>query len=40
MDANVVATMDAAIATGSIDFVKQTIASLTAAAQAAAAMGQ
>ena len=37
-DANVVATMDAAIATGSIDYVKQTISSLTAAAQAAAAM--
>lgn len=39
-DANVVATMDAAIATGSIDYIKQTIASLTAAAQAAASLGQ
>ena len=39
-DANVVATMEAAIGTGSIDYVKQTIGSLTAAAQAAAAIGQ
>lgn len=39
-DANVVATISAAIDTGSIDYVKQTIASLTAAAQAAAALGQ
>lgn len=36
-DANVVATINAAIATGSIDYCKQTISSLTAAAQAAAA---
>ena len=39
-DANVVATMNAAIDSGSIDYVKQTIASLTAAAQAATALGQ
>ncbi|MDO4189199.1 MAG: VanW family protein [Lachnospiraceae bacterium] len=39
-DANVVATISAAIDSGSIDYVKQTIASLTAAAQAAAALGQ
>ena len=37
-DANIVATMNAAIATGSIDYVKQTISSLTAAAQAAATL--
>ena len=36
-DANVVATINAAIATGSIDYCKQTIAGLTAAAQQAAA---
>ena len=36
-DPNVVATINAAIATGSIDYCKQTIAELTAAAQAAAA---
>lgn len=35
-DANIIATLDAAIATGNIDYVKQTIASLTAIAQAAA----
>ena len=39
-DANVVATMNAAIGTGSIDYCKETIAGLTAAAQAAAAIGQ
>ena len=39
-DANVVAAINSAIATGSIDSVKSTIASLTAAAQAAAALGQ
>lgn len=39
-DANVVAAMNAAIETGSIDYCKQTIAGLTAAAQAAAAIGQ
>lgn len=39
-DANVSATISAAISSGSIDYVKQTIASLTAAAQAANAMGQ
>ena len=39
-DANVVATISAAIDTGSIDYVKQTISALTSAAQAAAAMGQ
>ena len=39
-DANVVASIQAAIASGSIDYCKQTISSLTAAAQAAAAMGQ
>jgi len=38
-DANVVATINAAIGTGSIDYCKQTIAGLTAAAQAAA-LGQ
>jgi len=38
-DANVVATMNMAVATGSIDYCKQTIAGLTAAAQAAA-LGQ
>jgi len=38
-DANVVATINAAISTGSIDYCKQTIAGLTAAAQAAA-LGQ
>lgn len=39
-DANIVATMNAAVATGSIDYCKQTIAGLTAAAQAATTMGQ
>lgn len=39
-DPNVVATINAAIATGSIDYCKQTIAGLTAAAQQAAALGQ
>jgi len=36
-DANIVATMNAAISTGSIDYCRETIAGLTAAAQAAAA---
>lgn len=39
-DANIAATMNAAIGTGSIDYCKETIAGLTAAAQAAAAVGQ